>query len=113
MFPRGRDTVESFLSSYRDDYIRVEFWGDRVDRITRRDSLTNAVLEELPRPLYLLAPQAHFVHCPQAASIDVRRRRGHSGRTGRAGADVRERKAGWSEAQRLHPMRTMYDPGDS
>jgi excinuclease ABC subunit B len=39
------DTVDIF-PAYRDTAVRVEFWGDTVDRITEIDPLTGEILEE-------------------------------------------------------------------
>ncbi len=101
MFRAAGDTVDIYLS-YRDDYVRVEFWGDTVDRITRRDSLTNAVLEELPEAIVF--PAKHFV-LPQER-IDA----AEAGILAELDEQVLmfERKGMLVEAQRLH-QRTMYD----
>jgi excinuclease ABC subunit B len=101
MFRATGDTVDVY-PSYRDDYIRVEFWGDVVDRVTRRDGLTNEVLEELSEAVVF--PAKHFV-LPQeridAAEASIL-----------AELDEQvlafERKGMLVEAQRLN-QRTMYD----
>ncbi|MDX9981443.1 MAG: excinuclease ABC subunit UvrB, partial [Lentisphaeria bacterium] len=101
MFRAAGDTVDIYPSS-RDDYLRVEFWGDVVDRVTRRDSLTHAVLEEVPEAVVF--PAKHFV-LPQER-IDAAK--------GAILAELDEqvlqfeRKGLLVEAQRLH-QRTMYD----
>lgn len=52
------DTLDIY-PSYRDDAVRVEFWGDTVERITRRDPLTNRIIEELDE--ISIFPAKHFV----------------------------------------------------
>lgn len=101
MFRAAGDTVDIYLS-YRDDYVRVEFWGDVVDRITRRDALTNAVLEELPEALVF--PAKHFV-LPQERIDEAQ-----AAILAELDEQVLqfERKGRLVEAQRLH-QRTMYD----
>jgi len=57
-FRAAGDTVDVY-PSYRDDCIRIEFWGATVDRITRRDPLTNRTTEELAQAI--IFPAKHFV----------------------------------------------------
>ncbi len=57
-FRASGDTVDIFLS-YRDDLLRVEFWGDTVERITRRDPLTGRELDSLD--VANIFPAKHFV----------------------------------------------------
>jgi len=57
-FRAAGDTVD-IHPSYRDDYIRAEFWGNIVERITRRDALTHKILEELEDAV--IFPAKHFV----------------------------------------------------
>ncbi len=52
------DTVDIF-PAYRDTALRVEFWGDTVDRITEIDPLTGEALGE--RPALTVYPAKHFV----------------------------------------------------
>jgi excinuclease ABC subunit B len=52
------DTVDIFLA-YRDTALRVEFWGDTVDRITEIDPLTGEILEE--RQAAEVFPAKHFI----------------------------------------------------
>ncbi len=95
------DTVDVY-PSYRDDFLRIEFWGDVIDRITRRDPLTGRAIEQLPQ--VSVFPAKHFV-MPQdriaraeaaiLAELDEQVRRFEE-----AGRLV--------EAQRLY-QRTMYD----
>lgn len=52
------DTVDIFLP-YRDEVLRVELWGDTVDRITRRDPLTGKDLGTVTEAFVF--PAKHFV----------------------------------------------------
>jgi len=52
------DTVDIF-PAYRDTAMRVEFWGDTVERITEIDPLTGEILEE--RRALQIYPAKHFV----------------------------------------------------
>ncbi|MEM1247323.1 MAG: excinuclease ABC subunit UvrB [Acidobacteriota bacterium] len=56
---RLRGDILEILPSYDDRGIRVEFFGDEIERITRFEVLTGKVLEELPQiPIY---PNSHYV----------------------------------------------------
>ena len=66
-FSRGRfrvrgDTLELY-PAYEEQALRFEFFGDELDRITRVDSLTGELLEELP--LVDIFPAKHFVTSPE------------------------------------------------
>ncbi len=52
------DTVDIF-PAYRDDLIRVEFWGEEVEQITCRDPLTMKTKESLQQTT--IFPASHFV----------------------------------------------------
>jgi len=52
------DTLDIF-PAYRDTAMRVEFWGDAVDRITEVNPLTGEILEE--RQSVQIYPAKHFV----------------------------------------------------
>jgi len=52
------DTVDIF-PAYRDTALRIEFWGDEVDRITEIDPLTGEILNV--RPTAQIFPARHFV----------------------------------------------------
>jgi excinuclease ABC subunit B len=52
------DTVDIF-PAYRDTALRVEFWGDSVERITEIDPVTGEILEE--RQAAHIYPAKHFV----------------------------------------------------
>lgn len=53
------DLVEIVPSHERDRAIRVEFWGDSIERITLIDSLKGTVLEEVNR--IAVYPSSHYV----------------------------------------------------
>ena len=106
-FQRGRfrvrgDSVEIFLPSRESDTIRVEFFGDEIDRIREIDVLTGEVRSNLPH--VAIFPATHFVSTAE--------------QTRRAIADIRielkERLQELNnqnkllEAQRLE-QRTEYD----
>jgi excinuclease ABC subunit B len=52
------DTVE-VLPAYEEQGVRVEFWGDEVERITRFDPLTGELITSLPRTA--IYPASHYV----------------------------------------------------
>src|ERR1700704_4957436 len=52
------DTIEVF-PAYDEQAVRVEFWGDTVERITKIDPLTGNTIVELPRAA--VYPATHFV----------------------------------------------------
>jgi excinuclease ABC subunit B len=52
------DTVDIF-PAYRDTALRVEFWGDTIERITEIDPLTGEILDE--RQAAYVYPAKHFV----------------------------------------------------
>jgi excinuclease ABC subunit B len=63
VFERGTfrvrgDTVE-VLPAYEEQAIRVEFWGDEVERITRFDPLTGELITQLDRTA--IYPASHYV----------------------------------------------------
>lgn len=63
-FQRGRfrvrgDTVEIFLPSRAEVTVRVEFFGDEIDRIREIDSLTGEILADLE--YVAIFPATHFV----------------------------------------------------
>jgi len=95
------DTVDVFLS-YRDDFIRIEFWGDNIERITRRHPLTNAVMATFDEST--IFPAKHFVmpqeRLDQAAKAILAELHEQVGIFERAGRLV--------EAQRLY-QRTTFD----
>ncbi len=52
------DTVEVF-PAYEEQAVRIEFWGDRVERVSKIDPLTGEVIAELRR--CAIYPATHFV----------------------------------------------------
>ena len=63
LFERGKfrvrgDTVEIF-PAYEEQAIRVELWGDEIERITRFDPLTGEVISTLNRTA--IYPASHYV----------------------------------------------------
>ena len=95
------DTVDIF-PAYRDTAVRVEFWGDTVDRITEIDPLTGEILEE--RKAVQIYPAKHFVTTAEAMTEAITH----------IEAELEERLAELRaqdkllEAQRLE-QRTLYD----
>jgi excinuclease ABC subunit B len=95
------DTVEIW-PAYADSALRVEFWGDEVDSLSRLDPVRGRVLESLERhPVY---PNSHYV-TPEAE----RRRALESIREELEGRGLElERQGKLLEAQRLR-QRTLFD----
>jgi excinuclease ABC subunit B len=95
------DTLDIY-PSYRDDFVRVEFWGDTIERLSRRDALTHEVVEELDE--IAIFPAKHFV-IPQA-----RINQAEKGILAELDEQVAhfERQGRLVEAQRIY-QRTLYD----
>jgi len=95
------DTVDVFLS-YRDDLVRIEFWGDNVERITRRDPLTGHETERLDE--IVVFPAKHFVMPSDRIEAAA------AGILAELDERVRhfEARGRLVEAQRIY-QRTMYD----
>src|SRR5436305_10931073 len=95
------DTIEVF-PAYDEQAVRVEFWGDTVERIAKINPLTGDTIAELPR--CAIYPATHFV--TQRATIERA--------VGAIRAELRERLAELRaqnkllEAQRLE-SRTHFD----
>ena len=105
-FSRGRfrvrgDVIEVF-PAYEDRAVRIELFGDEVDRINEVDPLTGEILEE--KPAVAIWPAKHWV--TTASKLDRA--------LGRIEAELRERVQWFKdqgkllEAQRLE-FRTKYD----
>ncbi|MFN2241308.1 MAG: excinuclease ABC subunit UvrB [Anaerolineae bacterium] len=95
------DTVDIF-PAYRDTAVRVEFWGDNVERITEIDSLTGEILEE--RQAVDIYPAKHFVTTAEALNRAIARIEEElEGRLEELRAQDK-----LLEAQRLE-QRTLYD----
>ena len=95
------DTVE-ILPAYEEQAVRLEFWGDSVDRVSKIDPLTGSVIAELAR--CAVYPATHFVTKRPALERAVDRVR----------EELRERLAKFRsegkllETQRLE-SRTLFD----
>ena len=106
-FQRGRfrvrgDVVEIFLPSRTESSVRVEFFGDEIDRIREIDSLTGEILADLS--YVAIFPATHFVstseetqHAIQTISKELDER-----------LEVLQSENKLLEAQRLE-QRTRYD----
>jgi excinuclease ABC subunit B len=95
------DTVE-VLPAYEEQGVRIEFWGDEVDRISKIDPLTGTVIAELDR--CAVYPATHFVTRRPRLERAVREIRAEMGQRVR---EFRE-QGKLLEAQRLE-SRTMFD----
>src|SRR5712691_1873211 len=105
-FVRGRfrvrgDTLEVF-PAYDETALRIEFWGDTVERILRIDQLTGEIIADLPE--VIVYPATHYV-TPEdelrRAVVGIERELGEQ----LAKLDSENKLL---EAQRLR-MRTNYD----
>jgi excinuclease ABC subunit B len=72
-FSRGKfrirgDTIE-ILPSYEEVAIRIEFWGDVIERIIEIDSLTGELLTE--RQSVDIFPAKHFVTSPERLELAI------------------------------------------
>lgn len=65
------DVVEIFPASRDEHCIRVEFFGDEIDRITEVDALTGEVIGE--REHVAIFPASHFVTREEKMKIAIRR----------------------------------------
>ena len=95
------DTVDVF-PAYRDTAVRVEFWGDTVERLTEIDPLTGEILEE--RQAIQIYPAKHFVTTAEAMTEAITHIEAElEGRLAELNAQDK-----LLEAQRLE-QRTLYD----
>jgi len=95
------DTIEIF-PSHRDDLIRVEFWGNTVDRVSRHDPVKKALTEELQEAV--IFPAKHFVlphERIRQAEAGIREELAQQ-------VELFEKNHRLVEAQRIH-QRTTYD----
>ncbi len=96
------DVVEIFPVDEEDRAVRIEFWGDEIERLSEIDPLRGKVLRDLPA--YAIYPGSHYV-----TPADIRERA-----VGDIRAELGERLEELRrdgkilEAQRLE-QRTMYD----
>ena len=96
------DVVEIFPVDAEDRAIRIELWGDEIDRLSEIDPLRGKVVRELPA--YAIYPGSHYV-----TPADVRERAILSIREElRERLEELRRDGRILEAQRLE-QRTMYD----
>lgn len=95
------DTVEIY-PGYSEEGLRIEFWGDEVERIQRIDPLTGDSLEEVPE--IHISPARHFV-TPYAKIEDAL---GDIEAEMEAQVSKFEKEGKLIEAQRIR-MRTQYD----
>jgi excinuclease ABC subunit B len=95
------DTLEVF-ATYEETIIRVEYWGDEVERISRMNPITGEVIEEMSETW--IYPATHYVTSQEivdnaivgiSAELDEH-------------LEALERQGRLLEAQRLR-MRTRYD----
>ena len=95
------DTVEVF-PAYEERAVRIELFGDEVERIASVDPLTGEIVEELER--LVLFPASHY------ATSEERMRAAVDGIEAELAVRLRELEAAGKllEAQRLR-MRTTYD----
>ena len=100
-FRAAGDTIEVYLS-HREDYLQIEFWGDRIDRMTRRNAMSHTVVEEVqhatifPCKLFVM-PQERIQRAIEAINAELK-----------VQVEKFERANRLVEAQRIHE-RTKYD----
>jgi excinuclease ABC subunit B len=95
------DTLDIY-PSYRDDFVRVEFWGDTIERLSRRDALTHELIESLDEisvfpAKHFVMPQEQIKKAEKGILAELDEQVGHFERAGRL-----------VEAQRIY-QRTQYD----
>lgn len=95
------DTVEVYLS-HREDYLEIQFWGDTIDSMTRRNPMTRTVIERVK--------EATIFPCKLFVTSEEKMRAAR--RTIRAELEEQVRTFELEnklvEAQRIH-QRTTYD----
>ncbi len=95
------DTVDVYLS-HREDFLRIEFWGDRIDSMVRYNAMSRTEIERVTQAT--IFPCKLFVTAKdriQAAIPEIRRELA-------AQVEKFERAGRLVEAQRIHE-RTNYD----
>ena len=95
------DTLDVY-PAYRDTALRIEFWGDTVERITEVDPLTGEILEE--RQAVQIYPAKHFVTRTEVLNEAIQEIEGEL-ETRLAELRAQDKLL---EAQRLE-QRTLYD----
>ena len=99
---RVRGDVLEIWPSYAEDALRVEFWGDQIETISRIDTVRGTVSETLERhPVY---PNSHYV-TPRETMLEAM---GGIQRELTERLAELERAGKLLEAQRLH-QRTQFD----
>ncbi len=96
------DTVEIFPVYEEEKAIRVEFWGDTIDRISEIDPLRGKVISRIKKAVlfpgsHYVAPRQKQVQAMERIRVELRQRLGELDSTGKL-----------VEKQRLEE-RTMYD----
>ncbi|MEW5795371.1 MAG: excinuclease ABC subunit UvrB [Candidatus Zixiibacteriota bacterium] len=105
-FSRGNfrvrgDTIE-LIPAYHENALRLEFFGDELERITEIDPLTGEILSERPR--VAVYPAKHFVTSRETLDYAIRQIESEL----KERLEVFRREDKLLEAQRLE-MRTKYD----
>ena len=106
-FQRGRfrvrgDSVEIFLPSRAETTIRVEFFGDEIDRIREIDALTGEILAELQ--YVAIFPATHFISSTEQTNSAIQSIRAEL----ETQLEILRKENKLLEAQRLE-QRTNYD----
>jgi excinuclease ABC subunit B len=96
------DVVEVFPAYEEDRAVRIEFWGDEIERIAEIDPLRGRVLHELTR--YGIYPGSHFVTPLEQRRIAIASIRAELGER----LEELSRDKRLLERQRLE-QRTLYD----
>jgi excinuclease ABC subunit B len=95
------DTIEVH-PAYEENAIRIELWGDRVERIVRLDTLTGEIVQEMDE--VVVYPATHYVTSEDRMKVALRTIEEElEGQLAKL-----ERQSKLLEAQRLR-MRTNYD----
>lgn len=95
------DTIDVF-EPQREGFIRVEFWGDEVESLTRHDILTGKLKGDMPRAVFF--PCKHFVMPQERIESAVSK----IYREMRKQVEIFEQSGKLVEAQRLY-QRVNYD----
>ena len=97
------DTVEVWPVYSDEDVVRIEFFGDEIDRISRINPLTGVVLGELGHTA--IFPASHYVTPKDKLQAAIR---GSRGRAGSSASNSSSENGKLIEAQRI-AQRTRYD----
>ncbi len=99
---RVRGDVIEVFTTYSDDALRIEMWGDEIEHLTRVDPLTGAQRESFIRmPIY---PRTHFVMPRSTLELAIENILGEL----EVWIPTLESKGKTMEAQRLR-QRTLFD----